>query len=170
VIERFLRAELLHDAQAQSQLRAAPAAPDGVLGAWEWIDAVDARVTVADFQRLALTGGVAAIRDYCTRIDCAQLVDPETFRRIAPWLTYQEPTLAAQAFDFARLRAEIFPRSARAQYALALAAHDRKEAALFEEANARTLAPLPSDGDPTLDDATRTRMREELERRRPSPP
>src|SRR5262245_36079418 len=57
------------------------------------------------------------------------------FYRIAPRLNYQEPSLAAQAFDFARLPAEVFPRSARAQYALALPAHDRKETGLFEEAS-----------------------------------
>jgi hypothetical protein len=167
VIERFLRAWLLRDALAQSQLRVAPPAPEGVLGAWEWVEASDARVTVADFQRLALTDGVAAIRSYCERIACAQLVDPETFRRIAPWLTYQEPALAAQAFDFARLRADVFPHSARAQYALALAAHDRNETALFEEASARTLQLLPTDADPTLDAPTRERMREEIARRSP---
>jgi len=166
VLERFLRAELLRDAETQAQLRVAPPAPEGVLGVWEWIEAADARVTVSDFQRLALTGGVAAIRSYCERIACAQLVDPETFRRIAPWLTYQEPALAAQAFDFARLRAEVFPRSARAQYALALAAHDRKETGLFEEASARTLELLPTDDDPTLDAATRERMRAEIGGRR----
>ena len=78
----------------------------------------------------------------------------------------QEPALAAQAFDFARLRAEVFPRSARAQYALALAAHDRKETGLFEEASARTLELLPTDDDPTLDAATRERMRAEIGGRR----
>ncbi len=166
VVERFLRAELLRNVEARAQLREAPAAPEGVLGAWEWVEGVEARVTVADFQRLALTGGVAAIRGYCERIACADLVDPETFRRIGPWLAYQEPALAAQAFDFARLRAEVFPRSARAQYALALAAHDRKDVDLFARASQRVLELLSTDTDPTLDAATRERMRTEIERRR----
>lgn len=168
VLQRFLRAEMLQDAQAREQLRSAPAGSEGLIGAWEWREASDARVTVADFQRLALTGGVAAIRSYCARIACAQLVDPETFRRIGPWLSYQDAPLAAQGFDFARLRAEVFPRSARAQYALALAAHERKDHGMFMRASQQALELLATDPDPTLDASTRERMRAELERRRTS--
>jgi hypothetical protein len=109
---------------------------------------------------------VDAIRTYCQRIGCTAIVDPETFRRVAAWLPNQEDTkLASQVVEFARLRADIFPSSARARAALAIAAHERSERALFEQASKEALQLMESDPDPGFDAAARERVRAELERR-----
>jgi hypothetical protein len=125
---------------------------------------LDARAATADLQRRLQADGVAGLRDYCRAIDCPRVADSVTFRRVAAWLPYASEELSAQTLEFAKLRAETFPQSARAHASLALLAHDSGDQPLFERESARAIELLPLD--PELDAATRERIRDQLERRR----
>jgi hypothetical protein len=162
ILRLFLQAELTNDAVARAALATRPAAAGDVIGEWSAVPASDARVATLDFQRRLLAEGVTGVRKYCGEIDCARLVEPETFRRLFGWLSYQPPPLGAQRLDFALLRAETFPKSARARVSLAFLARDLGEEATFERERAVALELLDSDPDPSLDNAARDDLRKRL--------
>jgi hypothetical protein len=161
-LRKFLQAELKNDAAARAALASRPEAAGEIIGEWLLVPASSARVGTLDFQRRLLADGVAGVRAYCREIDCARLVDPETFRRLYAWLSYQPPPLGSERLEFATLRAEIFPKSARARVTLALAARDLGAKALFERERAVAVELLSSDPDPSLDAAARDNLRKLL--------
>lgn len=162
VLKTFLQAELRSDAGARTALATRPEAADEIIGEWLPVTASDARVATLDFQRRLVAEGVAGVRKYCRDVDCARLVEPETFRRVYGWLSYQPPPLGNERLEFATLRAETFPKSARARVALAFLARDLGETALFERERAVAIQLLGSDPDPSLDAAARDNLRRQL--------
>lgn len=168
-LQRFLQVTLHGEDLARESVTAPSKAAD-LLTDWQWRPAHAARVTLSDLQRLVRTRGVAGLRAYCVEVGCAEIADPEVLRRLGGWLSFQEPALAEQRLDLAQLRVELFPASARAHAALALAAHDRGDWALFDRESTAALARLVTDPDTNFDAAARENLRAELERRRAARP
>lgn len=167
-LRRFLQATLRGGSLSRASVSAPSKAAD-LLTDWRFVPGNPARVTLADMQRLVRARGVAGLRAYCAEVLCGQVADPETFRRLAGWLAYQEPPLPEQRLSLLQLRVELFPTSARAHAALALAAHERGDWVVFDRESTAALELLPNDSDTSFDAAARKTLRAELERRRAAP-
>lgn len=167
-LQRFLQATL-RGAKFSRESVTAPDKATDLLTDWQWRPGNPARVTLADLQRLVRARGVDGLRSYCAELACGQIADPEAFRRLAGWLSFQEPALAEQRLSLLQLRVELFPTSARAHAALALAAHDRGDWVVFDRESTAALELLKNDPDTNFDAAARNNLRADLERRRAAP-
>ena len=116
--------------------------------------------TVAELKQLVQRGGVRAL---ATLIDQRRALDSQPvpndyFAAVSSWLgnTGRDRT-GEMRHDVAVLRAELYPRSTRALFALGMSASSR-DSTLARAQLTEALRLLPDDADPALDVATRTRI------------
>lgn len=165
VVGRFLDQELRADEAARRWLTSPPAESAQFTGEWTRREGITARVTVADLRTLVRSSGVGGVEELCSRFECSRILPQDRFRELQTWMQWQPPAIRDQILQLLKLRAKTYPSSARARAALALAAHQAQDLALFRTEARIALDLLERSEDATLDTATRNRLKRDIEQR-----
>jgi hypothetical protein len=166
-VRRFLDAYLRGDTSAMAWLGERPeqvGAPTGLF-------TVAAKrglpppPTVAQLKAMLTHGGVAELTALAERriASDSQPIPADYLAELAAWLGGGRDPDGDTRHDLATLRVRLYPRSARAHFALGMSASRRGAAAQARTHLSESLRLLEADSDPQLDAAARARLRRQAE-------